>query len=116
MEARPDIARVLEGLAAVAAAQAQFEQTVRLASTAAALRAAMGIPIPPYEQPPLDQVLDAARATLGAAAFDAAWTAAQATAWERVVDEILAALSRGPAAGKTIAPGKRPEGDGMQRV
>ena len=58
------IARVLECLAASAAAQSNGEQSLRLAGAAAALRQRLGAPLTPAEQPKLEKALEFARRTL----------------------------------------------------
>ena len=67
------IARVLECLAASAAAQSNAEQSLHLAGAAAALRQRLGAPLTPAEQPRLEKALEFARRTLGNAAGLTAW-------------------------------------------
>ncbi len=77
----------LEGLAAVARAQGHAERAARLWGAAAAVRAALGAPLPPGERPGREQAVTAARAALGAAAFEEAWSAGQALSPEQAIAE-----------------------------
>lgn len=61
------------------------EITVRLLSAAAALRYAIGAPLPPVEQTPQTSLLDAKRLALGNAAFGTAWEAGQELPFERAL-------------------------------
>jgi hypothetical protein len=72
------IAKDLEGLAAVAFSEAQFERAARLLGSAEGLRGAMGTPLAPSDRAEHDRTAAAARAALGEDAFAAAWTAGQA--------------------------------------
>jgi hypothetical protein len=83
-------AEALEGLAAVAVVRGRLERTVRLGAAAAGIRASIGAPLSPYDRAVFERTLDAARASLGAGAFETAWALAQATPWEHIVDEALA--------------------------
>lgn len=65
------VARCLEGLVKLAAATGELEQAARLSGAAAALRAAMGSPIPPSELGEYRQAVDRARAALGDGPFRA---------------------------------------------
>jgi predicted ATPase/DNA-binding SARP family transcriptional activator len=67
----------LEGVARVAAACGEEERGVRLLGSAAAHRAALGAPLPPYLRRANEEALAAALAALGEAAFAAAWAAGQ---------------------------------------
>jgi predicted ATPase/DNA-binding XRE family transcriptional regulator len=68
----------LEGLAAIAAAGGQAERAALLFGAAAALRLAIGAPLPPSERAGHERAVAAARAALGPAAFAAAWARGQA--------------------------------------
>ena len=77
--------RVLECLAAGAAAQSNAEQALHFAGAAAALRQRLGAPLTPAEQPRLEKALDFARRTLGNAAGLAAWMEGWAMPVEQAV-------------------------------
>jgi hypothetical protein len=72
------IARVLEGLAGLAAAEDQAERAARLFGAAEALRAAIGAPLPPGDRVRCHRGLALTRAALGEEAFAAAWAAGRA--------------------------------------
>lgn len=61
---------LLEGLAGVAVGRGQPDRAGRLLGAAAALRAAMGTPIPPVNRPRHERDMAAARAALGAETFE----------------------------------------------
>src|SRR6266545_2523433 len=63
----------LEGVASGAEAQGQAEQAVRLYGAAAALREALGTPIPPVERDSHERNLATAHAQLGDTALTRAW-------------------------------------------
>jgi hypothetical protein len=86
---RADLASGLEHLAGLAAAQAQPERALRLAGAAAALRDAIGAPLPSAQQNELMGRLAAAR---GALRDDeaAAWASGQVMLPEEAVDYALA--------------------------
>ena len=94
------IARVLECLAANAAAQSNAVQSLRFAGAAAALRERLGAPLTPAEQHKLEKVLEFARRTLGNAAGLTAWMEGWALPVEQAIQE---ALSSG--AGPTLRTG-----------
>jgi hypothetical protein len=75
----------LEGLAALAAAQAQPERAARLFGTAEGLREAMGAPLPPAERAEHDRSVAAVRTTLGEEAFAAAWAEGRAMSRDQAV-------------------------------
>jgi predicted ATPase/DNA-binding XRE family transcriptional regulator len=68
-----DCAVCLEGVASGAEAQGQVEQAVRLYGAAAALREALGTPIPPVERANHERNLVIAHAQLGGTALRRAW-------------------------------------------
>jgi len=78
----------LEGLASVAAAGGQADQSVRYLAAAAALRRQMGTPVWPVDQATLTNTLATARSALGAAAFAAAWAEAQALPLEQILNTL----------------------------
>jgi hypothetical protein len=84
------MAENLEGLAAVAAAQAQPERAARLFGAAEALRTAVGAPRPHAERAEHERHFAAARAALGEEAFAAAWGAGRAMPLEAAVSYALA--------------------------
>lgn len=86
---RQDAGECLEGLAAVAGAQGQPHYAARLLGAAAALRAAMHIPLPVVDRAAHDRIVAAARTALGDDAFAAAWAAGQALPLEQAIDEAL---------------------------
>ncbi len=84
------IAACLEGMAAVASEREQPERTVRLSAAAAALRAAIGAPLPPAEQTLHDRTVAGARAALGAVPCAEAWANGQALSLEQAIAMALA--------------------------
>jgi tetratricopeptide (TPR) repeat protein len=82
-------AYALEGCAGLAQAQEQPERATRLLGASDGLRAAIGVPLPPFEREEIERDLAALRATLGEAAFDAAWSAGQALTWEQAIEYAL---------------------------
>ncbi len=83
------IARVLECLAANAAAQSNAVQALRFAGAAAALRERLVTPLTPAEQHKLEKVLEFARRTLGNAAGLTAWMEGWALPVEQAIQEAL---------------------------
>jgi hypothetical protein len=86
---RPVIAPALEGLAALAAAEGRHERALRLASAAAALRAAMGAPLPPPARARHERILVRARQALDAETLAAAEAAGRAMTPEQAVADAL---------------------------
>jgi predicted ATPase/Tfp pilus assembly protein PilF len=78
-------ASCLEGLAAVACAQGQPERGARLVGVAAALRAALSMPLAPNERAAQERTVAAARAALGEDAFAAAWAKGQTLPLEQAI-------------------------------
>jgi tetratricopeptide (TPR) repeat protein len=74
---RSGIAECVEGLAGVAVTQ-RPDQAARLFGAAAALREAIGAPLPPAERPRYEETLALARARMGEAAFATLWAEGQA--------------------------------------
>jgi predicted ATPase len=83
------IARLLDCLACSAAAQSKPERSLRLAGTAAALRHALGAPLPAAEQAQLEEFLEAARRSLPQAAAASAWIDGWATPVEKAIEWAL---------------------------
>jgi predicted ATPase len=75
---RHGMAQALEGLARVAGARGEAERAAQLYAAAAALREALGAPVPPADRADHERRVAAARATLGEAAFAAAWAQGRA--------------------------------------
>jgi predicted ATPase len=83
------IATSLNGLAVVAAAQGQMARALRLASASAALLQRAGYRLPPDGRLDLEQAVEAARRTLGAADAAEVWAAGQALTLDQAVYEAL---------------------------
>jgi non-specific serine/threonine protein kinase len=83
------IAAVLEGLATVAAGQRQDRVAVELASSAAALRMEIGVPVRPSCRAGLERTLATTRARLGEETFAVAWTRGH----ERPLPDVIAAAA-----------------------
>ena len=77
----------LEGLAAVFAAQGEPMRATRLLGAAEALREAMGMPLPPIENPGYKRSVAAARIQLGGQIFTASWAEGRTM----IPEEVLAA-------------------------
>jgi hypothetical protein len=75
----------LEGLAAVAVAQAQSQRAARLFGAAEGLREAIGAPVPPADRAEHDHSVAAVRSALGEAAFAAEWGEGQTMSLDEVV-------------------------------
>jgi len=80
-----ETAACFEACGHLAAAQGQALRAARLLGAAAALREAMGAPLPPVERPEFERSVAAARALLGEEAFAAAWAEGQGMPLERAV-------------------------------
>jgi predicted ATPase/class 3 adenylate cyclase len=83
------IAYLLEDYGGLAAFEGQPERALRLAGFAAALREAIGAPLPPAEQARVDRMLEAARRALTADAATAAWATGQGLVLEEAIDYAL---------------------------
>ena len=81
------IARLLECFACSAARQGKAERALKLAGTAAALRQALGVPLPPAEQSVLEKTLESARQLLPHSAGTAAWIEGWGTPPEKAIEE-----------------------------
>lgn len=87
--AKWDCAAGIEGLAAVAGAQGAATRAVQLWSAAAAIREAIGAPLPPVDRPQRDTALAQLRAVLGATAFESTWAEGRAMSLEQAVGYAL---------------------------
>ncbi len=87
------VAECLEGLAAGCGAQKQPRRAAHLFGAAKALRAAIGVPLPPNERDRYDREVAALREALGEEAFAAAWAAGRAM----TLEEAVAYALEGPA-------------------
>jgi hypothetical protein len=94
------VAAALEEAAALAATLGRAQRAARLYGAAAALRAAKGVPLPPYLRAAHDGTVTGVRAALGDA-FAAAWAAGKALPLEQAVAEALEAI-RLPANGNRL--------------
>ena len=83
------LAFCLEGLAAVAGGQGQPERTVRLFAAAAALRDAIGAPLPAGDRAVYDRILAAVHDSLGPEKFGAAWDAGRVLSLEQALAEAV---------------------------
>ena len=90
---RAGLADTLDGLAEIAAAQAQPEQlalAVRTFGAAAGLRTALGAASPHHDRSAIAAALASARARLGQAAYDRAWTQGEQLGAEEALAAALA--------------------------
>jgi predicted ATPase/class 3 adenylate cyclase len=83
------IAISLGGLAALVGMQGQPVRAVRLLGAAAALREAIGVPLPPFLRPDQQRGIAALRTGLGEEIFAAVWAQGQALTLEQAVHEAL---------------------------
>ncbi len=96
---RVGVAWSLEGLAGACGALGQLERAARIFGAAAALREAVGAPVPPAARAAYDRALQAVRLQLEAAsggddAFAVAWGRGRNMALDEAVDEACAAYTR----------------------
>ena len=89
LEHKRGVARLLECLACAAAVEQQPERALRLAGSAAALRQAIGAPLPPSEQARLEDRLGPARRALSDSVRTATWMEGWATPVEKVIEGAL---------------------------
>jgi len=82
---RQGIADVLKGFAVLEIAWGQPECAIRLYGAAAALREAIGTPLPPSEQPEYDQYLTILHNAFDETAFTSLWEAGRKMSWEEAV-------------------------------
>jgi predicted ATPase len=83
------IARLLECFAISAGAQSKPERSLRLAGAAAALRQAVGAPLPPGEQAEVEKSLESTREALAQTAASAAWLEGWGLSVEQAVEDAL---------------------------
>jgi predicted ATPase len=83
------VAAGLEALAVPAMRQGVPARAVRLLGAAAALRAAMGVPLPAAHRGDHDRVVAGARTALGEAAYASTWQAGQALSFRQAVEEAV---------------------------
>ncbi|HEV2122651.1 MAG TPA: tetratricopeptide repeat protein, partial [Chloroflexota bacterium] len=79
----------LDGIAGVAGAHAHPHRAARLWGAAAALREALGAPLPPADRAKLEPMIAAARAQLDEAAWAAAWAEGRAMSLEQAIADAL---------------------------
>ncbi len=92
------VAYGLEGVAGVVCARGEPERAARLCGAAAALRDAIGAPLPPEDRADYERIVAAARAALGDDAFAAAWAAGRALSLDQAIAEAAPAPSDATAA------------------
>jgi tetratricopeptide (TPR) repeat protein len=83
------IAYLLEDYAGLAAAEARHEKALQLAGFAAALREAIGAPLPPSEQARVDRMIAPARRSLPEGAGTSQWEAGRALGLEEAIELAL---------------------------
>jgi hypothetical protein len=80
---RRGIVECVEGLAGIAQAMGELEQAAELFGAASAARSALGVPLPPVDQPAIDEKVSSLRSALGEASFQRAWSLGQLTTIEQ---------------------------------
>ena len=88
------VAASLEGLASVVAEHGQDDLAVRLLSAASTLRAEMGTPIRPVDQPTFERALRVARSTLEPETFAAVWSEAETWSLDQIISGLEPSLDR----------------------
>ena len=83
---RGGIAHALEGLGRAARVRGQLANAARLFSSAAALRSAVGVLVPPHQQEECEQELGAIRAGLGSEEFAQRWAEGRLLRPEEVLE------------------------------
>jgi predicted ATPase/transcriptional regulator with XRE-family HTH domain len=93
------VAAALEGLAGLAVQPGQSALAARLLGAAAALRARMGTPVRPVDQPAVERLLATTRSTLGSDTFTALWGAGGELSPKQILSTLpeAAAFSGGAA-------------------
>jgi predicted ATPase/class 3 adenylate cyclase/Tfp pilus assembly protein PilF len=90
LDDKEGMARGLEAFAALADAEGAIQQGVRMLGAAAALREAIGTPLPSVYLEDHERVMDAARGLLGQTELDTTWAAGRALTPEEAVAEARA--------------------------
>jgi predicted ATPase/class 3 adenylate cyclase/DNA-binding CsgD family transcriptional regulator len=80
-----ELAPTLEGLAVVGAEQGETIWAMRLLAAAAALRDAIGAPLPRVSRANYERSVAAGRAQLGEQTFEAAWVEGRGMTWEQAL-------------------------------
>jgi tetratricopeptide (TPR) repeat protein len=86
---RQGVSHYLPVLAGAAFGQGQIERAARLFGAGAALRERLGASLPPIGRRSHDRAVAAVRATLGEAAFEAAWAAGRSLSLDQAIAEAL---------------------------
>ncbi len=87
--ARPSVPAHLEGFAKLAAAAGDTARAARLWGAAEALRAQIGIPVPPVERTDYEQAVAAARQAGPPSEFAQAWSEGRAWTWKQAAEYAL---------------------------
>jgi predicted ATPase/transcriptional regulator with XRE-family HTH domain len=90
------LAGALEAFAWLAAVQGTGREALRFAGAAAALRDAIGTPLPPAERPRLERQLAPGRTALGERAAAEAWAEGQALPLQELMDRAFALTATAP--------------------
>jgi tetratricopeptide (TPR) repeat protein len=90
------VAFTLEDIAALCSVQGDRMTAARLWGTAEVLREQMNTPLSPVARPTWRRLVDEARSTAGAEAFDAAWLEGRSTPWEQQVERVLTPFRSAP--------------------
>jgi predicted ATPase/DNA-binding NarL/FixJ family response regulator len=88
LDRKYQVARCLEGLAAVAAAQGEPVRAVWFMSAAQVLRESIGTPLPSVAQPMHEFIITSVRTQLGEQAFNAAWAEGQTMPPEHILSSL----------------------------
>jgi tetratricopeptide (TPR) repeat protein len=91
------IVECIESLAFIAHMQTEWERAARLLGAAAALREAIGTPLPLVDRAAIEDATTPTRAALGEASFAAAWAAGQALSLEEAIAEADGEATARPA-------------------
>ena len=83
----------LEGIAAMAYSEQQYERTTRLCAAAATLRASADTPPPPSEQEDIDRIVMTTRAELGVRSFADEWEIGSRMGHEDAISYALGGLA-----------------------
>ena len=75
----------MERFAALARAEGDAQRAARLFGAAAAVREAIGSPLPPVDRPWYEREVDATREALGEKGYTTAWAEGRAMTWEEKV-------------------------------